>query len=306
MTNKELHKKAKYYGQQVRKYKNKFIGLLPEIYKRRIYKAEGFNSITEYASKLAGLSHDTVRKVLSLDEKLADKPVLKEQLTSGKVGWSKLNIIADLATPNTQHIWAKHTKNMSKSALESFKSKLKHNNDVMAMESDPGVAPNSDDKALYKEQFENFTVKLSPETITQLKILKHQSKNAGTWNEFMQEVINKINPSSKKQNSSKPNTSSNSRYIPRHYKEKAFEKTNGICSVPTCNKPGTIYHHKTYFAHGGAHEQVVLMCKTCHELEHNSVFDYKFTPILNPDKSTPEYDLNQKFLKQRRSIQLQI
>ena len=70
MTDQELYEKAVLYGRNALQWRQRFMGLLPEAEKRRVYAVKGFGSVFEFAFKLAGLSEEQVRRVLSLEKNL--------------------------------------------------------------------------------------------------------------------------------------------------------------------------------------------------------------------------------------------
>jgi hypothetical protein len=69
----KIYELCKKYGADALEARRKFAGLLPEVFRRRIYEKKGFNSIFEFAAKLAGMSQDQVRLVLNLEKKFADR-----------------------------------------------------------------------------------------------------------------------------------------------------------------------------------------------------------------------------------------
>lgn len=71
----KLYDLCREYGSKARHWRDKFIGLLPEVETCGLYKKKGFDSIFEFAAKLAGISHDQVRLVLSLEKRYQDKPI---------------------------------------------------------------------------------------------------------------------------------------------------------------------------------------------------------------------------------------
>lgn len=117
ISDKELYTRCKYYGSKALKWRGRFAGLLPEVFQRRLYKRRGFASIHEFAAKLCGMSKEAVDKVLRLDNKLSDKPALRSQLRSGAVGWSKLQVVAGVASAKTDKKWASKM-DLSQKALE--------------------------------------------------------------------------------------------------------------------------------------------------------------------------------------------
>jgi len=120
ITDEKLFHLCKTYGENARHWKQKFAGLLPEVYKRRLYKKKHFESIYEFAAKLAGMSHEQVRLVLSLEQKFEDKPTLHSLLINGKVSANKLVRIAAIATTANQEDLANCVQVLSKNALETF------------------------------------------------------------------------------------------------------------------------------------------------------------------------------------------
>ena len=120
LSDKELYKLCKDYGLRARVWRRRFAGLLPEVLERRLYKKRGYTSIHEFAGKLAGMSKEAVDKVLCLSKKLADKPLLRDQLISGEQGWSKIARVAYIATPETDGFWAEKVSTMPKLALEAY------------------------------------------------------------------------------------------------------------------------------------------------------------------------------------------
>ncbi len=120
LSDKDLYALCKEYGQKARLWRRKFAGLLPEVFSRGLYKRRRFGSIYEFAAKLAGMSKESVDKVLRLSKKLQDKPYLLEQLETGSQGWTKLERVAFIATPETDGFWSEQIENHSSSSLSPF------------------------------------------------------------------------------------------------------------------------------------------------------------------------------------------
>ena len=98
MTDEKLYELVKLYGRNALVWRQKFMGLLPEVEKRRLYESKGFGSIFEFAYKLAGLSEQQVRTALNLEKRFESLPALKALLVEGKVSVSKLVRVASIAT----------------------------------------------------------------------------------------------------------------------------------------------------------------------------------------------------------------
>ena len=120
MNDKKLYELCKKYGRASLTARRKFIGLLPEVYKRRLYEKKGFYSIFEFATRLAGVSHEQVRVALRLEERFDDKPVLRKALVEGEVSINKLSRIASIATNENEKELFEKTKLLSSRAIETF------------------------------------------------------------------------------------------------------------------------------------------------------------------------------------------
>ena len=77
MNDKELLETACLYGRNALLWRQKFIGLLPEIYKRKLYEKKNCSSIFEFAAKFCGLSNDQVRLTLNLEEIYRDAKIAR-------------------------------------------------------------------------------------------------------------------------------------------------------------------------------------------------------------------------------------
>lgn len=266
LSNKELHEKCSYYGNLIKKYKNKFIALIPEVNRRRVYEKHGMNSIYEYAAKHAGLSHDTIRKVLKLDIKLKDKVILKELFESGEVGWSKIKTVLPIITSTNEKEMAEKITKLSNLALETL---------VRDYKSDHVVGFLDENTAKYFNKFENFTAKLDPKIVSQLKVLQaklaKRAKKQLTWNQTIKEMIKIVDQQvSPKQNKDRTILKKQSRHIPSSIKREAIQKTNGLCANKNCSKPAKHFHHEIPYSKYPFHENIMPLCKEHHELEHQS------------------------------------
>ena len=118
MSDKELWERCQLYGGNVRMWMKKFVALLPEVEKRKLYKKYGFYSVYEFAGKVGGVSIKVTDEVLRLDKKLNDKPLLKAQIA--EVGWSKVGAVANITTKENEAEMVKIVKTLPKSSLEVY------------------------------------------------------------------------------------------------------------------------------------------------------------------------------------------
>ena len=123
LSDAELLKICQDYGSNIRKLLKEFSVLLLEVEKRRVYRTHGFHSIYEFAARVAGMNHATVDAIMDVGKKLEDKPILRSMI--GECGWSKMRVIATIATAETQNFWAEKVKMLPKEALQTFVSEVR-------------------------------------------------------------------------------------------------------------------------------------------------------------------------------------
>ncbi len=126
LSDKELYKKCVMYGKQALQARRKFIGLLPEVCKRRLYEKRGFTSIFEFAAKLAGISKEQVSNVINLERQFTDKSSLHKLLVNGEVSANKLIRIASIATNKNEKELAEKVKILPSRALEVWVKDVKN------------------------------------------------------------------------------------------------------------------------------------------------------------------------------------
>jgi len=122
-TDKELYELCNEYGRNAKLWMRKFAVLLPEVFKRNLYRKKGFYTIHEFAAKIAGMNYSTTEQILSLDRCLEEKPALRGLIEI--YGWSKIRVVASTATPKTDKFWAEKVKELTKGALELYVRDLK-------------------------------------------------------------------------------------------------------------------------------------------------------------------------------------
>ncbi|MBU6428812.1 MAG: hypothetical protein KGR26_07380, partial [Cyanobacteria bacterium REEB65] len=101
------------------------LALLPEIVRRSLHRRAGFVSPYEFAAKKVGVSRDVVDKVLRLYERIGHMPALWQLLAAGAEGWSKLEIVATVATPSTSEWWAERLPRWSRAEVSDYVRRLR-------------------------------------------------------------------------------------------------------------------------------------------------------------------------------------
>ena len=118
MSDEALFELCQKYGKNAKIWMRKFACLLPEVFKRQLYRRKRFASIHEFAACLAGMNHAATDQVISLFRVLEDKPILRGLIE--EYGWSKVRVVASISTPATDEFWAGKVKILSKGALETY------------------------------------------------------------------------------------------------------------------------------------------------------------------------------------------
>ncbi|MFA6305558.1 MAG: hypothetical protein WC651_02400 [Candidatus Gracilibacteria bacterium] len=311
ISDENLYNLCKEYGERTRIWRQRFTGLLPEVFKRKLYEKKGFFSIFEFSKKLAGLSEEQTRLVLNLEKRFEETPALKSLLTTGKVSVNKLARIVSIAKPENEKFLANQVQILSKSAVETLvrdeklaeKTETKNfgkptektagentdfrkQNGLFELLFDPKSLPGQmrfDMKSTGSNREENV-LNLSPEV--RQKLLELQQKGIDINDllfEFLktreQEIAQKKEEISQEilsENSPKTPSSGPSRHIPVSVKKILYLEHGTKCSVRNCQKPSTQIHHVRRFSAVPSHNPYYLapLCKAHHELAHSADADY--------------------------------
>ncbi len=242
MNNKELLETAILYGRNALEWRKKFIGLLPEINKRELYKEKNCSSIFEFAAKFGGLSHDQVKLALNLEERFTEMPKLHELLVKGEESINKLARIVSIANPENESELAEIIKDMPKRAVETFVRDQKFTGL-------PGQ-----------------TLSLNEEV--QSRLIELQSKGIDV-NELILSALKKREEEIEAEKSA-PVLLATSRAIPVKIKKLIRKEFGTKCSISTCKKPSEHIHHTQTFALSHQHNPNYLapLCREHHMIAH--------------------------------------
>lgn len=266
LTDETLYQLCRTYGERARFWRQKFAGLLPEVFRRKLYEQKGFSSIFEFAKKLAGMSEEQVRLVLNLEKRFEQTPILKSLLTNGDVSINKLARVASIAKPENELFLATQVQVLSKSAVETLVRDEKN-----------GIQNGLQESIFGEKSLPGQTLNLSTEV--QQKLIELQQKGIDINNillEFLQnreqEIADKKEEISQKiseREQEKPAT----RHIPVSVKRILHLEYGTKCSIPNCQKQATEIHH---FSVSQSHNpnQLTPLCKEHHELAHSADLAY--------------------------------
>jgi len=292
ISDEKLLRLCEQFGKQALFWRRRFIGLLPEVNKRKLYEKCGCASIFEFAAKWAGLSEMQVRRVLHLEKRFEDKPILKNLLVEGRVSVNKLARVVSIATVENESELAEKIKFLPQKALETLAR-----DERMAKQCGGDFrSQNGFDKPLFdgksvrahnghEAQRSDFSCipnfPLSDEVIAELNRLHAQGHDV---NKILLELLKqrKEKIEQKKDEIAKNSQTTTSRYIPVYVKAILKEEFGQKCSIPTCQKTAQIIHHSQRFALAHTHDPRYMapLCREHHQIAH--LVDQKYLEMRSP------------------------
>jgi len=262
LTDNELYQRCQQYGKNALHWRRKFIGLLPEVNRRRLYEKKGFASIFEFAKKLCGLSEEQVRRVLNLEERFKDKPALHKTLINGEVSVNKLARVASIATPENEAFWVEKVKQLPKSALEVFLKDTKNEfqDGLSETKTKEKSVPGHRLQALY----------LEPDIFEELLKLQQRGIDVNALLRAFLEKRELEIAQEKEKLLAEASQRAGSRYVPvkvRRHLEKEYGRK---CSIDGCVKSAVVIHHTQRFAMAQNHNPKYLapLCREHHAIAH--------------------------------------
>lgn len=291
LEHENLHRRFQYFGTKHLEFRQKCIGLLPRIFKEKIYEKKGCDSIFEYAAKFAGLSHEQVKRALSLHTKFEDKLLLKDLLESGEVSMNKLARVASIVTNENEEILANQVRLLSSRALETLvrdeklsASFAKEQTDNKTLQAQDGLFETKNGENfvhVHKSIWSEQALELSEEVREKLFELKNKGLNI---NEVLMELLKHREDFISKQKDEIAQEIAKkcvvkSRYIPVKVKKIIQQEQGTKCSMPNCTKLAVQIHHTQRFALAGTHDPRFManFCKEHHQIAHS--IDVKFHEV---------------------------
>ena len=295
----DLHQRFVQLGIQRKNLTRQLQALLPEIFKQEIFKKHGCMTIYEYAWKFAGFSKNLVEKIMRTSKHLKNKPCLMRLIE--KEGVHKVAMVATLATPETDKIFAEHVKNMSKPALFEYAKEIRRNGELASgcdlglfgaeiggSVSDGSASAMAASDAPVASPCRAVPAKIKIELDDEMQIIFLQLKK-NLQKEFKRDFSNKealkimlkkmVNANEKvAETKSVPGNGLSTmlirenkitRYIHVNQKREMLEQQK--CSYPGCNKPQMIIHHRDRFSTSQSHDSIIPLCKEHHEFAHNGL-----------------------------------
>ncbi|MBI2638041.1 hypothetical protein HYW83_00415 [Candidatus Peregrinibacteria bacterium] len=280
LNDRQLYNLCKKYGHRARFWRQKFAGLLPEVYKRRLFEKKGYGSIFEFAAKLAGMSERQVDVVLNLEKKFETTPILRSMLENGEISVNKLARIASVATAENETFWATQAKLLSKGALETLirdEKYAKFSGEANEIQN-ALLEPKIDQKFLPGHHANGKITMLQEVNLSaevEQKLLELQQKGIDI-NALLLEFLakreleiaqEKERLARKSESPAKPP----SRHIPAEIKNILKQEFGEKCSLPHCMRLAETIHHTRRFALSNSHNPYFLapLCEEHHAIAHS-------------------------------------
>jgi hypothetical protein len=246
------------------------------------------------------MSSGSVDRIINLAARLDDKPTLKAQLLSGSQGWSKLEKVAYIATPDTEKKWAEKVGKMSLAGLSAYVQEYRK---VLFTETVNIAAQTVDGLRENKTQtvqvWGQMSFPVSPEVEKRLRLTKYQlekeKKSALTFSEVLGSLLTNDAPTLTNRNAQ--NTpqvviqlcpecqkrialTAEKRPIPASVRRFLYHKYQGLCAFPNCFLPASSLHHLKRYALEKMHDpdNIVPVCKKHEALLHSGMIENEESP----------------------------
>ncbi|MBT6069247.1 hypothetical protein HOG48_05845 [Candidatus Peregrinibacteria bacterium] len=292
-SDRKLMALAKKYGTQTLLWRQRFIGLLPEVNSRCLYEKKGYSSIFEFGKRMAGLSEKQIGLAINLEKRFEDKPALYEALTKGEISINKLTRIASIATKENEGILTESAKRLSNRALEVLVKDVRTSKGLEFENQNGLFEPKIEVKSLHvqsevKEGNDKggnanlntlIELGLSGGVIEKLKVLKDKDLDV---NDIILELLEKREKEleerklrhrekvvecelKRKIEGKKP-----TRYIAAETRKILKEEYGAKCSVSGCMRDADCVHHTVRFALTKSNNPCFLapLCSAHHEIAH--------------------------------------
>jgi hypothetical protein len=265
-SDKELYAICKKWGGEALEARRRFAGLLPEVYKRRLYEKKGFSCIYEFAARLAGMSRDQVDVVLRLEQRFSDKPVLREALIEGKVSANKLAWVVSMATVENQNDIVEKAEVLSKASLDIFVKEFKNENVLQKPLIEHGSLPGQ--TLELADDVENELLELQEKGIDINEIIRTAlSQRKAAIEQEKEFLANEVRTDAEER---AVIGMPGKRHVPAKIRQLIIKEYGTKCAAPACRKQAAQIHHEAHWAASQRHDPATMkpLCKAHHEIAH--------------------------------------
>lgn len=241
----DLHKEFCRLAGERRNLTNKLLAMIPEIERLKIWEREGYQSVVDYAQRIAGLGAEVVKRRLGMEKRLVDKPALRKAMET--VGMYKVARVMSVATKENEKELAEFVKTASKSTINQF----------------------------MKEQKCDYVEKLSIELDGEMQYLflklKKKYGDKLSNKEVLRRALAELVPDEEIGPGTKSEKEEAGRYVERDAVRAAVYETKGRCKM--CHRPYEIIHHTERWSQVHNHKEIVPLCEIHHQMCHGGYVD---------------------------------
>lgn len=263
ITDDKLLNLCSYWGRQTLFARNKFTALLPEVYRRKLYEKKGFNSIFEFAFRLAGLSEAQVKSAVRIEGRLAPDSEVRELFMSGKVSVSKIEKVITVLNTQNDHEVAQILLHAPRSAAEAYAKDVK---------SFPGKNVQQEIEIIDEPPLSNEVKKKLNELarkkidINQFILEALQKRE----HEIAEEKEVQAEKAEQKMIEQCVEGKTISRHVPAETKKLMKKEFGEKCAISTCNNKAVVIHHTNRFSISRDHNPYYLaqLCDPHHKIAH--------------------------------------
>ncbi len=253
------------YGEEARRWRNRFLGLLPEVQRRRLYEKTGCSSVVEFAKKVGGVSEEQVRNALRLDREFQETPLLHNLFTTGEVGMHKLARVASVANRDNEEFLASQIQLLSTSTINTLVKDMQQKEMASLYVQKPPLPT--------VPEMVQVAVQLNPEVANELLRLRDRGIDINEeLKEFLEQRQEKIEREKAAviERECDQKNKQESRYIPARIRKVLKREYGNRCSVTDCKKPSRQIHHVRRYSIDPSHDPKYLapLCKQHHEMAH--------------------------------------
>ncbi len=251
------------YGEEARKWRNRFLGLLPEIQRRKLYEKHGCTSIIEFAKKVGGVSENQVYTALRIDHELVETPTLRELFVSGEVSMHKMERVVAVASLDNEDFLVDQVQLLSKSALDALVKDIKYD---QKKSSDVRKQP-----LPTVPETTQVAVQLDPEVAKELLSLRDSGIDINVeLRGFLEQRKGKLEEAKEAMATTEESRQTKTRYIPVRTRKILVQEYGTMCSITNCTKQAEQIHHVRRYSIDPSHDPKYLapLCKQHHEMAH--------------------------------------
>jgi len=284
----QVWKDFKKHGASSLKYKRLAQRLIPELAASKVYLNHGFATLEEAASKIAGISKNTVKKILLTHKNTKSLPKLRR--TMDKVGYDKISTVLSLKEKESENTLIKLVTNLPKAALREKVKELKHKHKLHT-EKQKGLFEDTIKNSGYFSEPEipeesqktfRISIDVDAQTLQEWNKLKyafekekgHAITQAEALKHLIQQAKQKLQDVPQEKHIAPYPRAAINKTLTLKHKAHLKQQNHNICQAKNCNQVATEVHHNDYQAlnpnNPQKHLNLKAFCKVHHQLEHST------------------------------------